>query len=445
MRHPIGEHGLWRPWRLAIIASVAAILLSGAACVQAAEGDLHTQVRVLQKQVKLLRRAVAALEEQMMELTKENRSLRKRLAELRTVPTGAGREAAGKSLATVTVVGRGIDPDGAMRDAYRRAVEKGAGAYIGSRSGTKDFVLIRDTVVVRSEGFVEHREVLTGPKEEDDIWVVRIKAVVSVRKIANFWGATKTLLANVGRPRIMVFVDEKIDQESQQSSTVQAGIEEMLLESGFLLVDANQWKEISRRDLAAAVADDKPDRVSAIASRFGAQVFVSGTANATFGEGRRIAGVAVHTCGADANVRCYRSDTAQLVSSVPGRSTRGANRIKRSAARQALAGQAGHIAAKVRRDILRHWKGILEGRGEVVLDVSEIPEFLRYVELRESLQRIDGVGAISGKFAHNNARLSVQSGATAEVLATRIARALKGKLNVGAVSQNVIRAGYAAK
>ena len=349
------------------------------------------------------------------------------------------------NLVEVTVVGKGMSETEALRDAHRKAVETGAGSYIYSQSKTKDFVLVKDTIIARSAGFVQSTTVLAKKQDEDDVWSVKIKAVVSVKGIADAWGVTINLLKQMGRPKIMVFISEKVGRRRIENSTVQTRIENLLLKSGFLLVNKNQLKAIDRKDLAAAIANDKPAMVQAIAKRFGAQLFISGSANAASGGAKRIGGVVFHAYEAEANIKCYRSDTAQLLSSIPGAATRGVQRVANSAAKQALDSQAKMIAPKVRNDILRFWQDALEGRGEVIIEVSGIPKYSRYSKLKRALKKIKGVKSVKGNFHNKVAKMSIESDTNAETLADRISEAMEDVIEIDDTSQNVIKAKYVGK
>ena len=345
-----------------------------------------------------------------------------------------------KNLVEVTVTGGGVTEDDALRDAMRKAIERGAGTFISSQSQTKDFALVRDTILARAAGFVQSRKILSKSQLPDGTWEVRISAVVSVQGIEDTWGAVTTLLAQVGRPKIMVFIREKIADKDQDDSTVQTRIENVLLKSGFLLVDKNQLKAIDRRDLTAAVADDNPAKVQAIAKRFGAQIFITGVANCTAGPITSIGGVRLYPYQAEANVRTFRSDTAQLLSSVPGRPTRGVDRVWRSAASKALDTQARVLAPLVLADILTFWQEALAGRGEVQLQVEGI-SFTQYMALKKKLKEIKELKDINAKYANKIAECSLQSDVNAEALAEKIAEAI-GEVEITDVSQNVIKAKF---
>ena len=347
---------------------------------------------------------------------------------------------AGAKVVTITVTGAGMDEEEALRDAMRKAVEQGAGTFIYSHSQTKDYALVRDTVLARAAGFIQNRTVLSKREMEDGTWEVRIKAEVSVRGIQDAWGAVTTMLQQIGRPKIMVFINEKIDGRAEQDSTVQTRIENLLLASGFLLVNREQLKEIDKKDLEAAVAEDNPAKVQAVAKRFGAQLFISGSANAAAGPQRVVSGVQLFPYQADANIKCYRSDTAQLLSSIPGEPTRGVDRVGRSAAKKSLDEQAKRIAPRVRFDILRFWQDALSGTGEVQLHV-ELITFRQSMDLKKVLEQFKNVKAVNRRFSNNVAEYSLQSDVTAEVLAEKIAEAITN-LEITDVSQNVIKAKF---
>jgi len=342
------------------------------------------------------------------------------------------------NLVEVTVTAEGADQDEAVRAAMRKAVETGAGTYISSQSEVKDFALVRDTILARAAGFVQSHTILSKRETPDGMIEVKLQAVVSIQGIEDMWGTVTTMLQQMGRPKIMVFVREKIAEEVQDDSTVQTRIENLLLKSGFLLVNKEQLQEIDKKDLQAAVAEDSPARVQAIAKRFGAQLFITGTANCTAGPAKNVGGVELFPYQSEANIRCYRSDTAQLLSSIPGQPTRGVDRVWRSAANKALDLQAQQIAPKVQEDILRFWQDVLSGRGEVQLHVDGLT-FKQYSDLKKQLEGIKQISQVNGSYHNQVAELSLESDTTAEQLAEKLVEAVP-QLEITDVSQNVIKA-----
>jgi len=341
----------------------------------------------------------------------------------------------------VTVTGAGMSRDEAIRDAMRKAVERAAGTVIYSHSESKDFALVKDTILARATGFIQSHKIISAKEMGDGTWEAKITAVVSVKGVADMWGTVTNMLKQMGRPKIMVFVSEKILERGTlkvESSTVQTRIENILLKSGFQLVNKEQIKAIDQKDMAAAVASDNAAKLQAVAQRFGAQLFISGVATATAGEHKRVSGIPLYVYQSEANIKCYRSDTGQLLSSIPGQSTRGVNRVWRSAANMALDLQAKHIAPKVQMDILQFWQDALSGRGEVVLEVENV-SFKQYMAIKKALKTLDKVKDVTTKYSNKVARCSIESDVNAETLAEAIVEAME-TLEITDVSQNVIKA-----
>ena len=340
------------------------------------------------------------------------------------------------NLAEVTIVGMGTDKDEAIRDAMRKAVERAAGTFIYSQSQTKDFTLIRDTILTRSAGFIQSHTIISAKESEDGLWNVKIKAVVSIKGIEDTWGVVKNLLQRTGRPKIMVFISERINNSKQDDSTVQTRIENLLLTSGFLLVNREQIKAIQKKDLESAVADDNLAKMQAVAKQFGAQLFISGSTSAIAGSTREVYGVAMNRYGADGDIRCYRSDTAQLLAS-QNATAYSADRTPRVAAKKALTTLGEKLGPKVQLDILRFWQDALEGRGELILEVEGL-SFKQYLQLKKSLKNVKAVKDVTGNYSNGIAKCSIQSDVRAEILAERIVETIEN-LEITDVSQNVIK------
>jgi hypothetical protein len=341
------------------------------------------------------------------------------------------------SVVTVTIVGMGMDKDEARRDAMRKAVEKAAGTYIYSQSQTKDFALVRDTILTRSAGFIQEHKVLSATRMADGTWEVKVTARVSVRGVVDTWGVVKTLLKEMGRPKIVVFISEKIDRAIQDDSTVQTRIEKLLLDSGFLLVNKQQIAAIREKDLEAAVAEHNLPKLQAVAKRFGAQLFISGSTSATLTSSRPVYGVEMHRYGSDGDIKCYRSDTAQLLAARNGTGY-SADRTSHVAAKKALSVLGDRMGPQVREDILNFWSDVLQGRGELALEVQGV-SFKQYVNLKKALSQVKQIKDVSATYNNRIAKCSIQSEVKAETLAEKLVEAIEN-LEVTDVSQNVIKA-----
>ncbi len=344
---------------------------------------------------------------------------------------------------TVTVTGMGTDETAALRDAQRKAVEDGAGTYIASESKTKDFALVRDTVVAKAAGFVKNIEKISSRQMEDKTWEVKIRAEVSVQGIVDAWATVKTYLQQVGRPKIMVWINEKIGAEVIEDSIVQARVEQMLLDSGFLLVDKDRVKQLADKEKGFANLEDKPEKLIALMKQEKAQIFMTGTAVATQGDRSNDDGMSIFTYEAQANIRCYNADTGDLIYKVPGKPTRGVQRVWRSAAQQALKFQADQIAPQMQMAILEHWQEWLSGSGQLEFQVENI-SFKGYVKLKKALSGLKEFKDVSVAYNNKLATCSIQSDMRAEQLAEEIIKVFED-IEISDVSARTIKAKYTGK
>lgn len=350
----------------------------------------------------------------------------------------------GDNMVEVVATGMGMSKEAAELDAKRKAIEYGAGADIFSHSEVKDFALTKDTVIARAAGFLQGFEVLSTKEADDGVISVKIKATVSVKGIEDVWGAVQVLLKEKGRPKIMVFVSEKVDGAPAELSTVQTKIEGLLLKSGFTLVDQKQIKEIDRKDLAAAVTEDKPDRAQAIAKRFGAQLFITGAVDSQHGGTSSPSGILIHKYGAKGNIRCFQTDDGKLLAS-ENANEMSADRMKNVAGDKALADLGTKLGPVVQWDILRMWQDVFTGGGEVQLKVENVT-FRQKRELVKSLKTIKGVQEVNeDQYANNTVELKIQTTLSAKTLANTIDENLGETLEVTDVTANVIKATMKAK
>ncbi len=350
----------------------------------------------------------------------------------------------GKNVVTVEVTAEGMTEDEAKTAAMRKAVEEGAGTLIYSQSKVEDFVLVRDTVLSKATGFIQSKKFLSVRETDDDTFIVKLRAVVSVKGIADMWGTVKTLLEERGNPKIMVAINERIDGQVQEDSSLQSTMEEMLIKSGFDLVNKKHMKVIHKKKIQAAIADNKPDVVQAIAKEYGAQIFITGSADASSGGVRNRFGVRVFLYGADANVTCYRTDTSGVLYTKRATSTSTA-RVARPAASKALAKAGIRILPFIRQGILQKWMAAVEGRGMLQMVVKGIPKYKYYTKLKKELKKLDAIKSVNGRFSNKVAKLRVKSKVSAEKLAEIIGESMEDIIEITDVSQNVIEADYVSE
>ncbi|MFA7332120.1 MAG: flagellar assembly protein T N-terminal domain-containing protein [Candidatus Delongbacteria bacterium] len=202
--------------------------------------------------------------------------------------------------ATVTVEGLAQIIDGntlsareaALRDAMRKAVETALGTLMESRTMVENFELKKDEIYSRASGFVSTYEVLEEKKQIDMYWM-KVRAVVNQQKLGDDARALGLLQELVGKPKMMIMVDEywwdgslaKDQQEAVDDPASAARIAERFLGRGFALVDAETVKKLRSSEMQTM--DDLMNNGEAIirlaqqaAAEYGAEVLILGTCKA---------------------------------------------------------------------------------------------------------------------------------------------------------------------
>jgi len=119
-----------------------------------------------------------------------------------------------------------------------------------------------------------------------------------------------TILAqNADMPRVMVVVDEQIDNVNATARKVAGKIEKALMEKGYRIVDSRQFAEVRARDIAVADAT----KAKELGRRFGAELIIAGGAQANFGGEKEVYGIKTNEFTADGEAKLIFTDTGEIL------------------------------------------------------------------------------------------------------------------------------------
>jgi hypothetical protein len=335
----------------------------------------------------------------------------------------------------VEVTGSGSTKDAALDDALRKAVEKGAGVEVSSRTETLDHEVAFDRIVTRAKGYVSKYEV-TEEKQKWDLWRVTIRATVNKGQIQSDWGEVQMLLERKGRPTVMVLIQESVFDrtgKAQQALTDYAAsaIEQLLLSKNFQLKSSVGLQEAEKRNRDAAIAKNDLDALAAIARRNGANVMIIGKSTCRFGNAAKAQDVEIIHYQATASITAYNSDTCDLLLSttMEGKGS-GVSEV------QAISLAFKRVSEKVSDDVLKKllnkWYFEFQQGASLVLSVeiqAGTEEAMKLagkmaIRLQEALKGIEGVKDARMDFTKENekafATFTVDTKLTLEDLRNRI-------------------------
>ncbi len=325
---------------------------------------------------------------------------------------------------TVKVRGEGIDKDGAVKDALRKAIEAGGKNEIMSKSQTKDFALEYDVVLARASGLVKDYKIL-GESTRDGVTSVEIEAKVSKKLIDATWGEVTILLKQLGRPKIMVLFTEVIhDLERpegtrevvQRSSVLGTAIERKLLKLGFKLVNPGQMKEIDRKKAEVAAAEDDTATLKQIATSYGAAVYIKGESRASGPQRTTAAGVDLYMWESDVTIQGFWTETGDSIFSNTMVGVRGGSRVGGPpGASKALETTGMKLADASVYDLLEAWtRGTAGGVGDIIVEVHNVGSITQGIAIKKALEEIKGVEEVNRDGAKGTVRFTVVTAMNAE-------------------------------
>lgn len=334
---------------------------------------------------------------------------------------------------SVTVTAEGYNDDDALKQALRKALEQGAGAQIAAYSEVRDFALARDTIYSRAFGIVRDYRIVSRRETPSGTIEVTVEATVRASAVAQAWGEVQNLLDQIGRPKILVWIDETIDGRLESESIVESRLQEMLVKAGFDVVERRAIDDIARREAADAERSGDREKLRALAKNAGAHIYVRGSANANRAGVEDLYGVRAAFYNCDVQARVYYTDTGRLLASESLPSTRAGVRSQREfspqAARSALAQAAlppddarrdrPYLARKLYESIMEQWSIQLTAGGEIALEAAGVG-FSRFLKLKRALSEIANVDSVNADFTNGTGQFRIRAKISAETLAERL-------------------------
>ncbi len=335
---------------------------------------------------------------------------------------------------TVTVTAEGLSKDDAVKQALRRALEQGAGTQIASFSQVKDFALIRDTIYSRASGIVSDYRIVEEKEGAGGTVVVKVEATVRRSTVAAAWGEVQNVLDQIGRPKIMVWIDERIDGQDQPDSVVESRIEELFVKAGFDLVERKAIAAATSREAGDAEKEGNAAKLAKLAKDAGAHIFIRGSANADRAGLEDLYGVKAAFYNCDVQAKVYYTDTSKLLASesvpVTRRGVRSKTEFSPQAARAALveatfpperngAARAAALATKVLDSVMEQWSTQISAGGDVELEI-EAMDFKTFVKIKKALQELERVKSVDGDFTKGIGSFRIKAQLSAQALAERL-------------------------
>ncbi|MFO7558130.1 MAG: hypothetical protein R6X10_04820 [Desulfobacterales bacterium] len=278
----------------------------------------------------------------------------------------------------------------AIRQAQRAAVEQGVGVFVQSETETANYVLQKDKILARSEGYVTSYKILKEEKK-DDRHTVKIKATVSLDKIKDDLIAMKILLESMERPKLMVLVEEDyIDMKKPGMRIAEAELNSLLAAKGFELVDKAQVEKVKEQNKARQALAGNVSAASSLGLSFGAQYVIIGKA-VVQDVGEAFAGTGLKSIQTSLQLKVIQSQSGLLLGSVVKNGV-AAHISPLTGATKSLKNSVQKAADEYLVDaITNSFQGYLNNGVPLKLHITGVKTFKDYKRTTSEIQSIESV------------------------------------------------------
>lgn len=121
--------------------------------------------------------------------------------------------AAASATTVVAATGVGVNADGALRNAFKNAVEQAVGLIVNAETVVKNEAVIKEQILTYSDGFVEKFDRVKEGKRDDGLYEVKIKAVVKWRQLIEKLKEAQVSVAKIEGESLFAEVVTKLDAE----------------------------------------------------------------------------------------------------------------------------------------------------------------------------------------------------------------------------------------
>jgi hypothetical protein len=286
----------------------------------------------------------------------------------------------------------------AVLDAKRNAVEQ-VGTQVISSSLVENFILVRDRIITKADGYVHGFDILEE-KQKGDIYVVRIRADVS--KSALIDDAT-LIYHDMKKPRLMVIIPELRGREVVPSSLAENVVNEFFVGKEFNIIDQATMKENIKKDEMRKLAEGDKLAAAKIGLRAGAEVVVVGTAS--LGDAKSVRDV-LYSSKAVVSLKAIKTDNASLYA-VSNKSLAAADGIADAAQRKAVEITSRDAAKDIFWKVVKKWNDELMSGSDIEIVLNGV-SFSSVRSVIQGFRNIEGVtGVVQRSFDAPVAVLSV--------------------------------------
>lgn len=209
--------------------------------------------------------------------------------------------------------------DEALADAKKNAVEQGIGVFVKSETLGKNYQVVEQTILTKSEGYIASWSKVEGSRkvekvESNQLLTIKISAKVKLLNLVNALSDIEAIYEAMERPKVMVLINEQnLGRPSEDLPASAAALMRDLGDKKFDVVDPEVVRSLIAKESTRAVLERGDAQAAALlAMKEGAEVLVLGSAKSTKQDVEQLAGV-VSTASALLTARIVYADTGDVL------------------------------------------------------------------------------------------------------------------------------------
>jgi hypothetical protein len=317
----------------------------------------------------------------------------------------------------------------AISDGLNKAVEQTVGALVYSETQVENYQLIKDSIRLRSAGYVTgYEEIKTWTEQE----IVKVLLTVTVRKgsILKDLDELGFILRRAGDPRIMVLVSE--NTLSKKRIPVRSGETEIingLVQAGYKVLNCNETSRAQINETYLLATRREPKLFQRLAAEYGVDLLVLGQASTVLLGSYQ----GLISCRALMETKVVKANTGEILTVHEEQDT-GVDLTEITASEKALL----KVAKKLVASLLEDLPSKLAVVNVITLDIENI-SYADLLLAQKNLQEIHLVSRVNlREFASKKATLTVETTLLASQLAGYIAQWQDFSVEITRVSMDKI-------
>lgn len=350
---------------------------------------------------------------------------------------------------TVTAEGSGAVRNGdlaqaedeALADAKRNAVEAGVGVYVQAETIGKNYEVVENTILIKSEGYITTWQKIDGSRkvesfEGSQILSIKISAKVKMLNLIKDLMNIDAIYDGIQRPRIMILITEdNMDKPTQGLAVSSNAIMRVLGDKKFDVVDPEVIKGLIANEASRATIERGDAKAASIlAMDQGAEILILGNAKANAQDaGYDVAGV--KSAAAVLNARIVYSDTGEVIYTAAQAEGKGVSTSNDEQAGMKALDKAGEnlILADSERfglQVLARWAKEIQNGHQLRLTCRGV-SYKDFVIIKNAIKEIRGFnGIVHEKYDSKTANIDVKIKLTPEQFRDHLSEIKIGKKTI---------------